>query len=114
MRGDRFYLRHMLGCIERVEKYTGGGREEFFQSTLIQDAAMRNLQIMCESSGRVSEAMKSAIPNTRWRDIRRFRDVLAHAYLSIDLNRVWTDVENDLPTLKTDLSILLAESGAAS
>ena len=111
MRGDRFYLRHMLGCIERVERYTEGGREEFFQSTLIQDAVMRNLQIMCESSGRISEATKATSPNTRWRDIRRFRDVLAHDYLSIDLNRVWTDVENDLPALKSDILTLLAEDG---
>jgi uncharacterized protein with HEPN domain len=31
----RVYLAHILECIDRIERYTHGGREEFFREALI-------------------------------------------------------------------------------
>ena len=46
MKDDRVYLQHILRCISRIEGYTEGGREAFFSSSLVQDAAIRNLQTL--------------------------------------------------------------------
>ncbi len=58
MRDDKLYLIHINECIERVEKYIAtGGKEAFMASTLIQDAILRNLQTLAESTQRLSAAL---------------------------------------------------------
>jgi uncharacterized protein with HEPN domain len=59
MKDDKLYLIHIRECIERIEKYTAaGGKVAFVTSMLIQDADMRNLQTMAESTQRLSDATK--------------------------------------------------------
>ncbi len=47
---DRLLIAHMLDCIARIREFTTEGRLAFFASRLIQDAVLRNLQTMSESS----------------------------------------------------------------
>jgi uncharacterized protein with HEPN domain len=42
----RIYLAHILECAEKIERFTRGGREEFLREELIQDAVIRNLEII--------------------------------------------------------------------
>jgi uncharacterized protein with HEPN domain len=47
MRKDpRVYLLHMLECVRRIEAYTSEGEERFMRDMLIQDAVLRNLQVL--------------------------------------------------------------------
>ena len=55
MKDDRLYLLHILDCIGRIEHYVVDGRESFLTSTLIQDAVLRNLQVLAQSSLRISD-----------------------------------------------------------
>lgn len=48
MKDDRLYLLHIKECIQRIEGYVRGGREEFCGSTLVQDAVLRNLHILSD------------------------------------------------------------------
>ena len=51
MKDDKLYLVHIQECIDRVESYVGAeGKTAFMASTLIQDAVLRNLQVMAEST----------------------------------------------------------------
>ncbi len=51
MKDDKLYLIHISECIERIETYVSeGGKEAFMDSTLIQDAVLRNFQTMAEST----------------------------------------------------------------
>ncbi len=96
---DRVLLMHVRECIERVREYTGGRRTAFFDSQLVQDAVVRNLQILAESTQRLSEPLKATEPDVPWREIAGFPNVLAHDYLTIDPEAVWSVVEQDLPEL---------------
>ena len=110
MKDDTLYLIHIRECIERIEKYTAeGGKDAFLASTLIQDALMRNLQIMAESTQRLSNTAKEAHPEVDWYKISGFRNVLVHGYLGVDLDRVWIIVERDLPSLKRAIVSMLRE-----
>ncbi|MEA3278028.1 MAG: DUF86 domain-containing protein [Pseudomonadota bacterium] len=100
-KSDSLYVEHMLSCIRRVNEYTNGSRERFFQSELVQDAVIRNLQTFAESSQRLSDDLKTARPRIPWREISGFRNILVHDYLGVDLKLVWGIVERDLPALKT-------------
>ena len=97
--GDAVLLTHIEECIARIRNYTGGNRATFEASTMVQDAVVRNLQTLAESTQRLSEALKASEPNIPWKDIAGFRNVLTHAYLRIDLDVVWSVVEADLPAL---------------
>lgn len=104
MKDDRLYLLHISDCIERVEQYTAAGQHAFEHDTKTQDAVLRNLQVLAESSQRVSAELKQAHPEVPWRTLAAFRNVLVHAYLGINLGRIWEIVSSDLPALKDQLS----------
>ena len=100
---DLVYLSHMIECIDRVFEYCGGDEGRFRQSRLIQDAVIRNLQTMAESSQRLSEPAKAMAPDVPWRAISGFRNIIVHDYLGVDLDMVWLVVSSDLPALQSAL-----------
>ena len=100
MKDDRLYLIHITECIERVREYTSAGRSVFMTSHITQDAVVRNLQTMAESTQRLSDAVKDAHPEIDWSGIMGFRNVLTHGYLGLDPERVWNIVEHELSALE--------------
>lgn len=99
------YIEHILDSLQRIDEYIEN-REQFFNSHLIQDAVVRNLQVMAESTQRLSEAVKIANPHIPWKQISGFRNILVHDYLGIDLEVIWSVIEQDLPALGTALAML--------
>ena len=68
---------------------------------LVQDAVLRRLQTLAESTQRLSTETKEKIPNIDWRSISGFRNILVHDYLGgIDLDIVWEVINKYLPELK--------------
>lgn len=101
----------MRECIGRVREYTAGDRALFETSRLVQDAVIRNLQTLTESSQRLSDGIKATEPQVPWRDLAGFRNVIVHGYLGIDLAAVWLVVEQDLPPLAAALDRMIVRSG---
>ena len=81
---NSLYVDHMLECIERIEEYAID-KEQFTQSRLVQDAVIRNLQILAESSQRLSDDTKRQFPEIPWRSISGFRNILVHDYLGVEM-----------------------------
>jgi len=106
---DGLYIAHILECIRRVEENIAGGRNAFFASHTLQDAVLRNLQTMCESTQRLSSDAKAKHPEVSWKGISGFRNVLVHDYLGVDLEYVWEIMERDLPSLKRAAESLAAQ-----
>jgi len=100
---DAVYISHMLECIDRVQEYAQGDSARFRTTRMVQDAVIRNLQLMAESSQRISDGCKATAPEIPWRAIVGFRNVLVHEYLAIDIEAVWQVVEHELPPLKLAL-----------
>ena len=111
MKDDRLYLIHILERIQRIEDYVSSGKEAFLGSDLIQDAVLRNLQTMAESTQRLSDHVKAERSDVDWRRIAGFRNVLVHDYLGVDVQYVWQIVEDELPSLKHAISDMLASLG---
>ena len=106
MKDDRLYLVHISECIARIEQYVSGSREKFMGSSLIQDAVLRNLQVLAEATQRLSDSLKAQHPEVDWRVISGFRNVLVHDYLGVDVERVWEILRRDLPDLKAKLEAM--------
>ena len=103
MKDDRVYLLHILECIRRIEEDTAGGKGTFFAARTLQDAVLRNLQTLAESTQRLSEDLKMRYPQVEWRRIGAFRNILVHDYLGIDMDRIWEITQRDVPDLKATI-----------
>lgn len=110
---DRLYLFHISESIERISRYTTAGRDAFFKDTMVQDAVLRNLQTLAESTTQLSQAIQDAHSDVEWRAIRGFRNILVHDYLGVNLDRVWNIIREHLPALKAKVDALLKEMGGA-
>ncbi len=63
------YLRHILDAISRIEAYSPGGRREFFRNTMIQDAVIRNLEVIGEATRHLTIEITGRYPGVPWRKI---------------------------------------------
>lgn len=105
MRDDQVYLGYIAESIETVEGYLAGpaGSPDegvFLSDSLRRDAALRLLETLADATTHLSEDLKLRHPEILWRKISDFRNILAHAYTSIDLDLVWGVIVTDLPELR--------------
>ena len=107
MKSDAVCLRYVLECIRRIEENTAKGRETFLSSHTLQDAVLRNLQTMAETTQRLSDTVRSTRQDIEWHKIAAFRNVLVHGYLGIDLEQVWEITQRDVSKLKEGATFLL-------
>jgi uncharacterized protein with HEPN domain len=105
---DLPYLGHIAESIAAIETYVAGGRDAFMKERLIQDAVIRNFEIIGEAASRLSPAVRDR-PGLVWGKIIAFRNRLIHGYWSVDLLLVWDVVANDLPRLKIEVARLSTE-----
>jgi uncharacterized protein with HEPN domain len=103
----RVYLAHILECIQKIERFTQEGRSRFFQDAMVQDAVLRNFEVIGEAAKRLDDAYWATHPQIPWRALAGLRDVLIHQYESVELERVWAIVEGKLPGLREAIAALL-------
>ena len=103
MKDDKVFLQNIIECIIKIETYTKAGKEEFMKSELIQDAVIRNLEIIGEATKKISQGIKEQYPDIPWRQMAGLRDVLIHDYMGISLKIVWNVVQNELSQLKVKI-----------
>jgi uncharacterized protein with HEPN domain len=106
-KNDRFYIHYILEAIQRMETYTLEGKDKFFQSTLIQDAIIRNLEVIGEASKSVSNEFREKYSEVPWRNMTGLRDVLIHEYFRINLDIVWNVAAVELPKVKEKLQTVV-------
>ena len=63
---------------------SASGHEAVFASRTLQDAILRNLQVLCESTQRIDERFTQKHSEINWKSIAGMRNVLVHDYLEVD------------------------------
>ena len=102
-RDEGLYLADIRYAVERILRYTSGGRGEFFEDPMRQDAVIRNLEVMGEAVRRISDTTRDAHPEVSWRQIAAIRHRALQGYFSVDLEIVWEIVATELPRLREAL-----------
>ena len=111
MKDERLYLIHIVECVTRIQQYTSEGKDAFMSDTKTQDAVLRNLQTLAESTQRISANLKVAHPEVEWSKVAGLRNILVHDYLGINLVRIWEILEHGLPELKNQVASILEAVG---
>jgi Uncharacterized conserved protein len=99
-RSIRLYLEDILTSGVKVRRYTQGMSFEDFQGDeRTYDAVVRNLQIIGEAVKNIPQEIRLKYSEVEWRKIAGLRDILAHAYFSIEDEIVWDIIETKIPPL---------------
>jgi|GWRWMinimDraft_15_1066023.scaffolds.fasta_scaffold22500_2 uncharacterized protein with HEPN domain len=102
------YLGHILKAIERIDRYTADMDEvAFLNSELVQDAVIRNIEIIGEASNniqRVDPAFAAQHDDIPWLVMYTMRNRVSHGYDKVDLEIVWKTIQGDLPGLHAQIT----------
>jgi len=56
---------------------------------------------------RLDDEIRNSNDHVQWRDYAGFRDVAAHAYFSIRMDRVWVYAKEELPIFASQIQTIL-------
>jgi uncharacterized protein with HEPN domain len=106
---NQLRLHHIIRCIDKILSYVDDvDQEAFEQNEMLQDAIIKNLEIIGEAATKISKDLKSDTDHIQWRQIESLRHRLVHDYYQIDLVIVWNTIHNRLPLLRDDIDELLS------
>ena len=110
MRRDaRCYLWDALKAAQAVQSFLRGRTyEAFVEDALLRSAVERQLEIIGEALSQLAKVDPQIADNVpELRRIIAFRNILVHGYAAIDYATVWRLIEDKLPELQSNLTMLL-------
>lgn len=106
-----FFLGHVVEAIDRIQGYVAGLDEsEFLDNHLVQDAVVRNLEVIGEACNNVRKhdlSFVEAHPEIPWGSVIGNRNYLSHGYFHVSYTSVWNTVQLHLPALRAAVVALL-------
>jgi len=104
-RKDADLVEDIRQAIGRIRRYTRRlSYEQFLRDTMVQDAVVRNLEIIGEAAKGFSAGFRRRRKAIRWRDIAGMRDRLIHHYAGVNWSIVWDVIRTKLPGLGRQLT----------
>lgn|SRR5690554_2447650 len=104
------YLNHILECISRIHSYVDGIDENtFLKDTLVQDAVIRNFEVIGEAVKKLDSDLRSRYSQIPWKNIAGMRDKLIHDYIGVDVGAVWGVVEDVLPSFEIQIKGIIVD-----
>ena len=110
---DLVRIRHMLDFAQKAVQFNKGrSRADLDSNEMLAMATIHLIEVIGEASRTVSEALQQKYPEIPWGLISGTRNRLAHGYVDVDLDIIWTIVTKDLPPLIKQLKRILREERA--
>jgi len=107
---DIIRVRHMLDFAEKAVQFTRGcSRTELDSNEMLAFATIHLVEIIGEAARTVSQELRQRHPEVPWESISGTRNRLAHGYIDVDLDIIWTIVSKDLPPLIKQLTRILQQ-----
>lgn len=101
---DAVLLHRMIEAIEQVESYTRGMSEgEFCSRCMVQDAAIRQIEIISAAAANLSLEFQAAHSKLPWSKIMGIRKKIVPENFSVNPANIWNIIQDDLPLHKQAL-----------
>jgi uncharacterized protein with HEPN domain len=101
-------LDDILESINRIQTYSKDlTYYDFCSNLLVQDAIVRNIEIIGETTKKLSIEIKKKYPKINWKEIAGIRNKLIHDYSSVNYDIVWDILGIDIPILKEQIEEIL-------
>lgn len=108
---NNVYLFHIRDSINKIIDYTSNiNFEDFENETIIQDALIRQFEIIGEASSKLTKDFRDKHNNIPWNRIIGMRNKLIHDYFGVEIKKLWDTVQEDIPIFKKDILKIIKDS----
>lgn len=105
---DEAVLLDISGAAARIRNFIADlTQEDFLEDIKTQSAVLHQLLVLGEATKRLSDEFRTENPGIQWRLMAGMRDILIHAYDTVDLDEVWKTATMDIPELLSTIQPLL-------
>lgn len=94
---DEDLIEHILDAVKKLAEIVTAGRENFDNSWLVRSAAERQLEIIGEAAGKLSDQLQERRPDLPIREAKGMRNVIAHEYGEVDYDLLWHTMSTSVP-----------------
>jgi len=112
MRNDIILLRTILYYCNEIEyaiEKTGNDMEDFLDSKMCQHACSFCIEQIGKNVKDLSNELTNKHHEIPWNNIAGMRDIIAHKYHRVDLNKIWLTITEEIPLLKDACEKILRE-----
>lgn len=108
---DEVRIRHMAEAAQKaIDFCRGRSRQDLENDELLRLGLTKLVEIVGEAAKQVGEVTRRRYPKVPWAEAARMRDRLVHHYFDINLDALWSTVDEDLPALLEALPVPLIDS----
>jgi len=109
MHKRKIVLKSILEAIEKIEEYTKNFKDadSFYHDQKSFDATMMQFVVIGEMVVKLDEEFESLHNDIPWKDIKDFRNIIAHNYFGIDADEIWDIISSELNELKQNIKKLI-------
>lgn len=101
---EQVRLLHILDAAQKAVAFANGRtRADLERDEMFMLAEVRLIEIIGEAATAVAEQTRRQLPDIPWRAITATRNRLIHGYFNVDLDILWSIIQNDLLPLITTL-----------
>lgn len=109
-RDERDRLQDLAAAIEAIVAHVERAKKQSaLTDQLVHDAVLYQFVVVGEAVKHLAPETCAKAPEVPWRDVAALRDLIAHEYFRISIERILEVVERDLPTLREAVTRILED-----
>jgi uncharacterized protein with HEPN domain len=108
VKNDGPYLHHVLDALAQLETYAREGRARFLADRMLQEAVIRNFEVLGEAVKNLSAQTKASHPEVPWKSVAGLRDKLIHEYFGVNKALLWDVLDSEVPALRKSIAAIIA------
>jgi uncharacterized protein with HEPN domain len=78
--------------------------EEFVEDPKTVDAVLRNFEVIGEAAKNVPDDIRQEYDDVPWSEMAGMRDKLIHGYATVELQIIWTTIQEEVPALGAQIT----------
>jgi uncharacterized protein with HEPN domain len=113
LQDDLIRLGHIVTAASDVIAFASqGSRQHLDSDPMFRRAVLHAIQEIGEAAGRLTDETRALMPEIPWAAVKRTRNIVVHVYHSVDHDRIWTVVTDQVPVLLETVTALVSRATA--